>query len=285
MPAKLNYPELREQAVALRQAGRSRQEIKAILGVGSNETLSKVLRGIPPPEWTLRPRAKDDLRARARELRALGRTYDEIATALGVSKGSVSLWVRDLPRPGRLSYAESRRRNAETTAAYWAARRIERAASRAATVAAAAREVGKLSDREVLIAGAVAYWCEGAKAKPHRQYDRVTFINSDPQLILFFLRFLAVAGVSTDRLICRMYIHESADVDGAQRFWRSLTGLPPEQFRRPTLKRHNPKTVRKNTGDDYRGCLVIDVRRSGELYQQIEGWAGAAMRSSDPDLQ
>jgi len=139
MSAKLDYPQLREQAIALCQAGRSRREIKAILGVGSNETLSKVLRGIPPPEWTLRPRAKDDLHARARELRAQGQTYDEIAAALGVSKGSVSLWVRDLPRPGRLSYEESRRRNAEALAAYWAARRPERAVSRTAVVAAAAQ--------------------------------------------------------------------------------------------------------------------------------------------------
>src|ERR1700689_1526866 len=249
MSAKLNYPQLREQAIALRQAGRSRQEIKAILGVGSNETLSKVLRGIPPPEWTLRPRAKDDLHARARELRAEGQPYDEIAAALGVSKGSVSLWVRDLPRPGRLSYEGPRRRNAEALAVYWAARRSERAVSRTAAVAAAASEIGELNDREVLIAGAIAYWCEGAKAKPHRPYDRVTFINSDPGLILFFLRFLAVAGVASDRLICRVYIHESADVAAAQRFWQDLTGLPPGQFRRPTLKRHNPKTVRMNTGD------------------------------------
>jgi transcriptional regulator with XRE-family HTH domain len=277
MPAKLNYPELREQAVALRQAGRSRQEIKAILGVGSNETLSKVLRGIPPPEWTLRPRAKDDLRARARELRALGRTYDEIATALGVSKGSVSLWVRDLPRPGRLSYAESRRRNAKALTAYWATRRLERAASRAATVATAANEIGALDDREVLIAGAIAYWCEGTKNRESPSKDRVVFINSDPRLILFYLRFLAAAGVSSDRLIGRVSIHESADVDRAQRFWLALTGLDPEQFRRPTLKRHNPKTVRKNTGDGYHGCLVISVRQSSELYRQIEGWAAAAM--------
>jgi len=119
--------------------------------------------------------------------------------------------------------------------------------------------------------------CEGAKSKPYRPYDRVTFVNSDPRLILFFLRFLAVAGVPSDRLACRLLIHESADVDSAHRFWQEVTGLGPEHFRRPTLKHHNPKTVRKNTGADYHGCLVIDVLRSTDLYQRIEGWAVAAM--------
>src|SRR5215472_7866636 len=97
--------ELREQAIALRRAGKSRRQIKAILGVG-NSTLDPALRGEPAPLWTLRPRAKDELHRKARELRASGRTYDEIAAELGVSKGSVSLWVRDMPRRGRLSYEE-----------------------------------------------------------------------------------------------------------------------------------------------------------------------------------
>ena len=63
----------------------------------SNTTLSWALEGEPPPEWTRRPNAKDAVRANARELREQGLDYEEIADALGVSKGSVSLWVRDMP--------------------------------------------------------------------------------------------------------------------------------------------------------------------------------------------
>jgi hypothetical protein len=48
MTVKLSFPELREQAIALRRAGKSRREIKDILGIGSNETLGKALRGEPP---------------------------------------------------------------------------------------------------------------------------------------------------------------------------------------------------------------------------------------------
>ncbi len=277
MRQKLNFPLLREQATALRREGKSRREIKEVLGIGSNETLCKALRGVPAPLWTLRPRAKDDLHAKARDLRANGYTYNEIAAELGVSKGSVSLWVRDLPRPGRLSYEECRRRDADGVASYWQAERSVREARWREVTETAAAQIGELSDREVLIAGAIAYWCEGSKNKPHRRVDRVTFINSDPKLITFFLRFLAAAGVSANRLICRVYVHESADVTGAQEFWQAVTGLPVEQFRRPVLKRHNPKTIRKNTGGDYHGCLVVDVRRSADLYRQIEGWCAATM--------
>ena len=283
MRTKGELLELREHAVALRRAGKSRREIKEILGVG-NSTLNPALREEPAPLWTLRPRAKDDLRLKARELRASGRTYDEIAAELGVSKGSVSLWVRDIPRRGRLSYEEFRKRNADGVARYWAAERPIREARLQAISDSAAAQIGQLSEREILIAGAIAYWCEGSKNKPHRDANRVVFVNSDPGLIRLFLRFLTVTGVTPERLICRLHIHESADVAGAQRFWQKATGLSDGQFRPPTLKRHNPKTTRKNTGEDYRGCLVIGVRRSARLYRQIEGWASAAMSLVDDEM-
>jgi len=144
----------------------------------------------------------------------------------------------------------------------------------------AAAEIATLTDREFLIAGAIAYWCEGSKNKPYRRPDnKVTFVNSDPSLVLFFLRFLGVAGIERERIRCQVAIHESADVAAAQRFWQQVTGLPSEQFRRPVLKRHNPKTTRKNTGDAYHGCLAISVGRPTEFYRQIEGWACAVMGS------
>jgi transcriptional regulator with XRE-family HTH domain len=271
---------LRERAVALRRAGRSRREIKEILGIGSNATLDRALRGEPPPEWTRRPRAKDDSRARARELRDQGLDYEEIAGALGVSKSSVSLWVRDMPRPDRLSYEECRKRSAEGSRLYWEAERPAREAEREAVRAAAAGQIGVLSEREILIAGAIAYWCEGTKSKPHRRQECVVFINSDPGLIKFFLLFLFEAGVEPTRLRFRVHIHETADVSAAEQFWRDVTAADPAQFQRTTLKTHNPRTIRKNVGADYHGCLIVKVRQSADLYRRIEGWARAAMKTA-----
>ena len=279
MRTKEELKVLHEQVVVLRRAGKSRREIKDILGPMSNSTLDEALQGVPPPEWTRRPNAKDDLRAQARALRAQGHDYKEIADHLGVSKSSVSLWVRDLPVPPRLSYEEIRRRAAEGAHRYWAVEREIREARRASECAVAAAEIGDLTDREILVAGALTYWCEGVKNKPHRRNDRVVFINSDPALITFFLRFLDVAGVTRDDLIFRVYIHENADAEAAQQFWLELVGVQPGQFRRPVLKRHNPKTVRRNVGETYHGCLRIDVRRSAGLYRRIEGWVSAVTAS------
>jgi transposase len=274
----------REQAIALRRAGKSRREIKEILGIAGNSTLDELLAGEPPPEWTRRPNAKDNLRAKARQLREQGLAYNQIAAELGVSKSSVSLWVRDLPRPERLSYEECCRRVAEGVRRYWAAERPVREAQREATCAAAAAEIGALTQRELLIAGAIAYWCEGSKNKPYLRADRVTFMNSDPALITLFLRFLDAAGVDRNMIAYRVYIHETADVAGAERFWLQVTGADPALFRRPALKRHQPQTVRKNVGVDYRGCLRVDVRKNMELYRRIEGWTRAVTNGADSAL-
>lgn len=278
LPAQKTASEqLRAQAIALRRAGHSRREIKALLGITSNATLDRALRGEPPPEWTRRPNAKDEVRARARELRSQGLDYEEIVAALGVSKSSVSLWVRDMPRPNRLSYEECCKRSAEGSRLYWAIERPAREAKREAARVAAAAEIGELSEREILIAGAIAYWCEGTKSKPQKLRERVLFINSDPGLIRFFLRFLATAGTQQAQLRFRVYIHETANVAVAERFWAGVTDSDPEDFYKAVLKRHNPRTIRKNVGPDYHGCLRIDVLDSAGLYRRIEGWARAAL--------
>jgi transposase len=275
MRTKEELSVLRERAIVLRLGGKSRREIKAILGPMSNSTLDHALQGVPPPEWTRRPNAKDDLRAQARELRIQGHDYEEIADQLGVSKSSVSLWVRDMPVPLRLSYEENRRRSAEGVRRYWATERQVRRTQRASDVAAAAAEIGDLTSREILIAGAVAYWCEGTKRRSTQSAERVVFVNSDAGLIRFFLRFLAAAGVRRNDLTFCVAIHESADVEAAQRFWEEITGAPAQQFTRPALKRHNPKTNRKNVGNDYHGCLRVSVHQSSALYRRIEGWVSA----------
>ena len=180
MRTQAELDQLRERAIALRREGKSRREIQAILGPISNSTLNDLLTGTTPPEWTRRPNAKDELREAARELRHQGHDYDEIAARLGVSKSSVSLWVRDLARPPRLSYEENRRRAAEGTRRYWAAESKKREAQLESTRAAAAAEIGELTDRELLIAGAIAYWCRKGPAVLAGTYRRPVRPVSQP---------------------------------------------------------------------------------------------------------
>ncbi|MGW0947176.1 hypothetical protein ACWD4O_32155 [Streptomyces sp. NPDC002623] len=276
-----NFEALREQAVALRRAGLSLRQIRDELQVHNKETLQRLVEGEPPPEWTKRPRAKDDLRERARELRQQGWTYNQIQAELGCSKSSVSLWVRDLPHPEPKCTPEEQR---ERMNAGLARLRASREQEREATKWEAAAAIGTLSDRELFLTGVALYWAEGTKDKPHARRESVEFVNSDPGMITVFLAWLDLLEVSRDRLHCRVMIHESADVAAAERYWSGLVGIDRSAMGKTILKKHNPTTVRKNTGDNYKGCLGIKVRRGADLYRRIEGaWYGivGAVRPDD----
>ncbi|MEU5133951.1 hypothetical protein [Streptomyces californicus] len=270
-----DFEGLRAQAVALRREGLSVRQIRDRLKVFNNDMLHRLLQGEPAPEWTKRPRAKDDLREKARELRLQGMTYDQIQVELGCSKSSISLWVRDLPKPEPRYTEEERlaRMNAGL-----ANLRAGQDRERAETKRAARESIGKLSDRELFIAGVTLYWAEGMKDKPYSRRESLLFINSDPNVIKVYLRWLDLLGVARDRLHIRVSIHESGDAPGAERFWSDVTGVPRTAFMRATLKKHNPKTNRRNTGATYHGCLVIYVTKSAELYRRVEGaWYGIVL--------
>ncbi|MEU9296770.1 hypothetical protein [Streptomyces sp. NPDC048266] len=264
-----DFESLREQAVALRREGLSRRQIRDRLQIHNNDLLNRLVNGEPPPDWTKRPNAKDDLRARARELRLQGMTYDQIQVELGCSKSSISLWVRDLPKP-------ERRRTPEEASAIarrgWEVTLRRREEERRRRRGLAREEIGSLTERELFLIGVGLYWAEGAKSKPYERREKVVFVNSDPDMITLYLAWLDLLGIEPYRMRYHVMIHESADVAGAEQYWADLVQVDVATLGKTSLKRHNPKTARKNVGEGYRGCLAVNVRQGADLYQRIEGW-------------
>ena len=110
------------------------------------------------------------------------------------------------------------------TQRYWEAERPARDAARSAIRDAAAAEIGRLSEREILLIGAIAYWCEGAKSKPHRRHECVVFTNSDPRPDRFLPAVPGESWISAQSARLPHLIHENADIEAAQQFWLSATG-------------------------------------------------------------
>ena len=149
----------------------------------------------------------------------------------------------------------------------------------------AAEAVGELSDRDLFMAGVALYWAEGQKSKSYQRRECVIFVNSDPGVIQVYLAWLDLLDVPRDSLRFRVMIHQTADVAAAEQYWADLVGIDPASLQPTTLKRHNPKTVRKNTGNDYHGCLVIRVLQGADLYCRIEGWWGGMVARTQARLR
>ena len=265
----------RARAVELRLAGYSRNQIAKELGLKSSGCLSKWLKGVPPSDTTRRPKAHE-LKVRSIELREKGYSYREITLQTGVAKSTLSQWLKDIPltEEQREALADKKIQGNKRRAAAVSA---QAAATRARIRAEASKQVPLLSANPLFVAGVVAYWAEGAKEKPWRRSSRVVFMNSDPDLIRLFLAWLDLVGVERDRLRFAIHIHEKADVERALTYWSELVGEPADQFQKTTLKKEKPKTVRKNTGEGYYGCLRISVCRATYFYCQIAGWFDGIM--------
>jgi hypothetical protein len=262
----------------LRLAGWSRAQISREVGVRNHKSLDRWLSGLPAPDWTRRPRAKDSAKAAAVRLRREGKTFEQIRQILRVSKSSLSLWLRDVALTlEQRALLESNQSSAPRRRG--ATNRARKAEAIAITKARAAEEIASVSEQELFVMGAILYWAEGAKAKPWRVSEGVSFTNSDPRLVKVYLRWLEMIGVGHDRLAFRLSIHESADVLQAESFWRGVIDQQDIHFQRPQVKAHVPQTNRRNTGDDYHGCLIIRVARSTELNRRIEGWVDGIVTS------
>ena len=201
-------------------------------------------------------------RQQARLLRGTGLPLAEIAARLGVSKSSVSLWVRDvefesLPRVTRGRRREpnalQRRRQAE----------IDR------LLAEGRARMGRLSEREFLVAGVALYAGEGSKGD-----GSVVFANSDPRMVVFFCSWLRYFfQIDESRLRVRLYLHQGLDLAGAIAFWSQLTGIPGSQFSKPYRAVPDP-SIRH--AKHVHGC--VGVRYScGTTNRSIMGLFGALL--------
>ena len=210
-------------------------------------------------------------RAEAVQLRRQGVTYQEIMRRLGLTKSTLWRWLKaEGLVDGQSQHYTERRLLAQKKAAETVHRlRVERTR---ATMSRAYQDIGLLTSRELQLIGAALYWAEGAKQKPHNIGQRVTFANSDPEMLRVFMTWLRrTCELSIDQLAFELYIHESANVDAAQRFWASTLHVPLERFR-IRFKRHNVSPRRKNIGAQYVGLVRISVKQSTDLNRRIAGW-------------
>jgi hypothetical protein len=188
-------------------------------------------------------RGKLDERRQARHLRGAGLPLAEIATRLGVSKSSVSLWVRDVPFQPLPRDPSGRRRQPNALQ-----RRKQAEIDR--LVAEGQVRVGRLSDREFLVAGVALYAGEGSKGD-----GVVKFANSDPRMVRFFCCWLRrFFEVDESRLRVALYLHEGLDLAKAVTFWSELTGIPPSQFGKPYRAVADPSI---RTAKHVHGCVGI----------------------------
>jgi hypothetical protein len=202
-------------------------------------------------------------RQEARRLRKEGRSVKEIQSLLGVSRSSVSLWVRDIPLTADQEAALRRRnpiyhgqfRGAATNARLGRERRSRyqrRGRERAATADA------------LYVAGCMLYWAEGDKNRAS-----VRLANSDPALVAMFVKFLRTHfGVDDHRfrVTCNLFADHLPRQRHVEDFWLQALALPRDCLCKTIVNRYSKYSQKKRKNRlRYGTCRVVvnstEIRR------------------------
>jgi len=211
---------------------------------------------------------KLEMKSKARSLRKKGFSVKDIQKKLGVSRSSVSLWVRDI----QLSKKQQERLylNKKTGALRGSIigakeKQKEREELTRKLLAEGEKEVGDVSSRDRFIAGIALYFAEGDKADGH-----VSFNNSDPNAIRFMANWLReFCNISEEKLRGSLYIHDDLDEYKAKRYWSKLTRIPLGQFTKSYIAPNNLNRLRKKK--HIYGVFRISIS-STILHRKITGW-------------
>lgn len=212
--------------------------------------------------------AKALLRDKARILRSHGLSFNEIVARLGVPKSTVRFWCRDIVLSKR---QRSELYKKQKIGGILAAEKIRR--KRLVLTEELLREgiaeIGKISQRDLLLVGTALYWAEG-----YRKGDgEFGFTNADPKMIELIVRWLQEScGVSKEKIklrVCINKIHRNR-IHVVQRFWAGVTKIPLSQFSNPTFINLKNRKRYLNQKEHF-GTLRVKVKRSTNLRRKILG--------------
>ncbi len=210
------------------------------------------------------------------KLRYQGKSYNEIARALKIGKGTVSYWLHGVPLPpAAQKRIQGKIENARKLGLIAFTRRRSRMVLRENSLLyrKGLQEIGSLSERELFLLGVALYWGEGYKSEKwkYKSSAALRFTNSDPLMVASFVRFSRdILKVSDDQMKAYIHMYPHQDPKKVIRFWSRLTRFPLKSFRVYYYVSRVSNHVRPANSLPY-GTLHIRIN-SRRLFFRMKGW-------------
>lgn len=190
-------------------------------------------------KWSIEDKEK------AIQLRNAGKSFNEITSALGVSKSTLFTWVGAMPRPDKyvganrsIWLSEIRKMGVQAIKK----KKLDWVTKSNFEVINEVNSI-KIDDSFKRSLLAMLYWAEGAKSG-----NVVQFVNVDSRLILLFVTLLRDCyELNENKFRVLLHLHEYHNAENAIKFWSKLTKIPENQFGKIYWKnRSKEKSFRKN---------------------------------------
>lgn len=196
--------------------------------------------------------SQKDLKQKAIQLRMQGMSYSQIKESIKISKGTLSMWLREYPLPEERIKAlrGNNPKRIERFRNTMAAKKEERLRISYNRVA---QDLGVLSNREMLIAGFFLYWGEGSKTAA----ATTALTNTNPTMLIFFIRWLKLLGVKKSDMRVKLHLYSDMDIEKTKIWWSKKLGIPPGQFRKSYIKETSQSSAVYKGYFRYGTCTVI----------------------------
>ena len=182
--------------------------------------------------------AKKNLKEKALKLRAEGSSYSEIKNIVGVSKSTLSLWLKDLPLNDK-RIRELRDNNPKRIERYRNTMASKKADRLVRVYEKVKNSVGKLSKRDLFIGGMFLYMGEGSKTTK----GTTALTNTNPKILNLYIRWLQLHEIKKEKIKVQLHLYSDMSTEKQIKFWSKELSIPEKQFRKPHVKKSTSENI------------------------------------------
>lgn len=166
-------------------------------------------------------------------LRKQGKSYSQIKEELGLSKSTLSVWLRKYPL-SRERINELRGRSETRIEKYRQTMQRKKDVRLAQYYKEEKKKWLPLSARELFLSGLFLYWGEGGKTI----HGQVSINNTDPDVLKFTLYWIRIAlKIPKDKIQVYLHLYNDMDIQKEINFWSKKLNMSEKYFSKPYIKK------------------------------------------------
>lgn len=207
-------------------------------------------------------------REKAIRLRKQEMSYSQIKKKLKVSKGTLSLWLRDYPL-SKQRIRELRDCNEQRIEKCRETKRKKKEVRLKNFYSEQKRIIFPLKKREIYLAGLFLYWGDGTKS----HIATLSISNTDPSVIKFFIYWLNKSLlIPKNRIRIQLQLYNDMNIQKEINYWSNTLNIPKKQFSHPYIKKTSMVRINHKGGFGHGTCnaRIGDARLSEKTVMAIK---------------
>ncbi len=205
--------------------------------------------------------ARTEDKNKAIKMRQSGMSYSQIKSELGVSKSTLSLWLRDLPLSDKRlrelrDFNQVRIEKTRVT-------KLKNKNARRDSVLRQVRIDFENNTDPLFIGGFYLYWGEGTKSAEYS----IALTSTDPAIIRTYLAWLKILGVDMNDCRVKLHLYADQNIKSSISFWSGVTHIKSNHFYKPYIKETLLKNKTYKGMFGYGTCTIYYHNR--DIYEYV----------------